>query len=141
MTRMGLERCVLLVVVSGIWAASAAAQSLTADRAVQLALRRSTQAIQAEASVLDSRGGLYSAMAGLLPSVSAGLNQVESRTKNETGFTQFAGNVIPVEPNDSEFSSKTPSHMTSSSVPNRSRRKTDPGPRSTTAPQRAASQT
>ena len=91
-----------------LWAAEAGAQVLTADRAVQMALRKNTQVINADASVLDARGSLYSAMSSVLPNVSASLTKTDSRTTNETGFTQFAGTVVPVEPNDSRFNSTTP---------------------------------
>lgn len=91
-----------------LWAAEAGAQVLTADRAVQMALKQNTQVINADASVLDARGSVYSAMSSMLPNVSASLTKVDSRTSNETGFTQFAGTVVPVEPNDSRFNSTTP---------------------------------
>ncbi len=58
----------LLAVASASPARSA---DLTADEAVRIALLRNSQAISAEASVLDARGGLWGAYAGVLPSVSA----------------------------------------------------------------------
>ena len=109
MRRTGLSPRAWLVVLGALWAGSAQAQMLTADRAVQLALQKNMQIVQADASVLEARGGLYSAWSGLLPGVSAGMTFNDSRTTNETGFTQFAGTVVPVDPNDSKFSSRTPS--------------------------------
>ena len=95
--------------LSLLLAADAGAEVLTADRAVKLALQNNLDVVRAEASVLDARGSVYGAMSSVLPSVSASLTKVDSRTTNETGFTQFAGTVIPVEPNDSKFNSTTPS--------------------------------
>jgi outer membrane protein TolC len=89
-------------------AVDARAEMLTAEKAVQLALKNNLDAVRAEASVLDARGGLYSAYSSILPNVSGSLTRVSSKTTNETGFQQFAGTVIPVEPNDSQFNSTTP---------------------------------
>lgn len=123
MTRMGLERSVLLVVVSGIWAASAAAQPLTADRAVQLALQKNTQVIGAEAGVLDARGGLYGAYAGVLPSVRASMSRFNSITTGQTSsgvdFDPITGTPYNFSySQDSEAHGTTPSFSGSWSILN-----------------------
>jgi outer membrane protein TolC len=90
-------------------ASDARAEVLTVEHAVQLALGHNLDAIRADASVLDARGGLYSAYSSVLPSVSASITRTSSITKNETGFQSFAGTAVPIEPNDSQFNSTTPS--------------------------------
>ncbi|MBI1799123.1 MAG: TolC family protein [Candidatus Eisenbacteria bacterium] len=47
------------------------AETLSADRAVQIALRHSPDVVNAGASVLDAKGGVYGAYSGVLPHVSA----------------------------------------------------------------------
>ncbi len=84
------------------------AQPLTADRAVQIALRGSTEIINARAGVDDARSGVYGAYGGVLPSVSAGLSKTMAEADNERGSTLIAGNIFPVSQN-SDFESTTPS--------------------------------
>ena len=72
--------------------APATAQPLTADGAVQRALARGSLAVQADASVLDARGGLYSAYSGVLPRLSASLTRSGSWVEDRTG-TQVFGSV------------------------------------------------
>jgi outer membrane protein TolC len=67
------------------------AEPLTADRAVQIALQRSTQAITAEATVLTRRGQLYSAYSGLMPRIGADLSRSGSWTRNNIGTSPFLG--------------------------------------------------
>lgn len=97
-------RRVLLVayVFTAVTAAAAHAQPqtadavpLTADRAVQIALERSTQMIQANASVLDARGGLWSAYSGILPRVSGSVGRSGSFTRESSGSQAFGGFVTP----------------------------------------------
>src|SRR5262249_14945476 len=70
----------------------ARAEILTADRAVQLALRQNAQVIGAEAGVLEARSGLYGAYAGGLPSVRGSLSRFNSETKGqEASGVEFIG--------------------------------------------------
>ncbi len=73
------------------------AADLTADEAVRLALQRNSQAVSAEASVLDARGGLWGAYAGVLPSISANYNYTRSVTdpSDRTQTTYFG--PLPVD--------------------------------------------
>ena len=89
------------------WAVAAAGEPLTVERAVQLALKQNSQVIGAQAGVLDARGGLYGAYAGVIPMLSASLTQVESKTTGQSGKTLIAGQVFPVD-EDSRFTSTTP---------------------------------
>ena len=75
----------LLLAAPAARAAEVSSGPLTADRAVQLALRQGTQAVQAEASLLDARAGLWSAYSSVLPHVSADASRSGSRTKESSG--------------------------------------------------------
>ncbi len=85
------------------------AEMLSVDRAVQMALQRSTQMINAEAGVLDARGGVYSSYAGVLPSVSAGLSRSGSWEKKAEGVTFFGSQSFPTVRSDRESYSTSPS--------------------------------
>ncbi len=67
----------------------AAADPLTADRAVELALRKNTQIVQSEASLLESRSGLWSAYSGVLPRVSASYARSGSYSKTPPSVSVF----------------------------------------------------
>lgn len=67
-------------VVSALSAGPAASAPLTAEQAVALALRNNVQVVQADAGVLDARGGLYSAYSGILPHLSASVSRNNSVT-------------------------------------------------------------
>lgn len=71
----------LTLIASVVLGGRAAAAPLTADEAVKIALQRSTSIVNAEASVLDARSGLWSAYAGVLPNVSANYNYTRSITE------------------------------------------------------------
>jgi outer membrane protein len=58
----------------------ASAAVLTADQAVQIALKQSTAAINSASRVTDAQGGLYGAYSGILPHVSAGVSRSNSVT-------------------------------------------------------------
>lgn len=90
---------------------AASAAPLTADEAVQLALKRNTQAISAEASVLDARGGLWSAYSGVLPSVSANYNYTRSVTdpSDRTQTTFFGPLPVDYRTISSNSTSRSPS--------------------------------
>lgn len=98
----------LLVVAATRSSAPADAEPLTADRAVQIALQRNTQVIQADAALLDSKSGVWSAYSGLLPSFSAGLSRSGSFTDNSTGSQAFGSFIVPSNPNDRESYSTSP---------------------------------
>jgi outer membrane protein TolC len=92
MTRTG--RTIAGLALAGVaWfsAETAAQPVLTADRAVQLALEQNSQIISASAGVLDARGGVYGALAGVLPQVSAGITRSGSWTRNQRGVQIFGG--------------------------------------------------
>lgn len=84
-------------------ASAASAEVLTADRAVQIALEKSTSVIQARAGVLEARGSLYGAYAGVLPSVTAG---VDHRMSNFIGArgSRFFGTSPITFPNSNNHS-------------------------------------
>lgn len=63
-------------------AGTAAAQTLTVEEAVRLALANSSQAIGAEADVLDARGSLYGAYSRVMPQFSASYSRSVSRVKD-----------------------------------------------------------
>ena len=71
----------------------ARAEVLTADRAVQLALQNSSQSIGARAGVLEARGGVQGAYAGVLPRLTAGVSRSGGQTDNASGVTQFTSTI------------------------------------------------
>ena len=71
------------------------ADLLTAERAVQLALRNNSRVIGAEASVLDARSSLYGSYSGIVPRFSASLTRQGAWTKNNVGNSAFGGVVFP----------------------------------------------
>jgi len=90
---------------------AASAASLTAEEAVQLALQRNTQAISADASVLDARGGLWGAYSGVLPSVSANYSHTRTITDpaERTQTTYFGPLPVDYRTISSNSSSSSPS--------------------------------
>ncbi len=85
----------LLAALGTLWAGAAGAATLTADDAVRIALKSNSQIINAEASILDAKGGLYSAWSGLLPRVSADYSRDESWLTNRVGNQAVGGVVFP----------------------------------------------
>jgi len=76
-----------------LWAAGAASQPLTVDRAVAIALEKNSQIINAVAGVLDANGNVYGAYSGVLPHVSA--NWSRSATQNVQGRgSQIVSTVV-----------------------------------------------
>ncbi|HTK30600.1 MAG TPA: TolC family protein [Candidatus Saccharimonadaceae bacterium] len=104
--RMGLWIVGVLGLAAG--AATARADVLTADRAVELALKHSANVINADANVLGARGNLYSAYSGVLPRVSAGYTRSGSLTEGASGNQVFGSLVIPQTPSDRESYSTSP---------------------------------
>ncbi len=103
----------ILAALGVLWAGTADAAALTADDAVKIALKSSTQVINAEASILDAKGGVYGAYGSLLPNLALSLSRTESRTENSTGADYIGGVVIPRPLTDTRFNSTTPSISTS----------------------------
>jgi outer membrane protein len=99
---------VALVAIAWLATDAGAQGVLTADEAVRLALRRNSQAVGAEASVLNARGGLYGAYAGVLPHLSAGLSRSGSRTERASGSNLFGSFVTPSATTDRESYTTTP---------------------------------
>ena len=79
----------LAVLALTVMAATARADLLTADRAVQLALEHGPDVQVAGASVLDAKSGLYGAYSGVLPHVTASV----SRSNNVIDGTRSPGRV------------------------------------------------
>lgn len=103
MTSPARRSVMSVVVAASLGAAAASAQPLTADRAVEIALRNSPQLIQAEAGVLDARSGLYGAYSGILPHVGASVTRFNSVTE---GSRSPFGTVLIEQ--DSEAHGTTP---------------------------------
>lgn len=75
-----MRRFTLLMLLALAGTAQAANGPMTADQAVQIALRQSSSVIQADASVMDARSGLWSAYSQVLPHVSGDISRTQSRT-------------------------------------------------------------
>jgi outer membrane protein TolC len=90
------------------WGAAEAQAPLTADRAVQLALEHNSQVVGANAGVLQAKGSLYGAYAGLLPHVSAGFSRQGSRTDQSSGTQLFGSIVTPSVTTDNTSYTNTP---------------------------------
>lgn len=82
-----------LALAGVVWLSTGAAAQpvLTADDAVKMALQRNSQIVGANASVLNARGGVYSAYAGVLPHVGYSLTRAGSQTRNQSGTQIFGG--------------------------------------------------
>jgi outer membrane protein TolC len=106
--------CAALATTAG----PSSADVLTAERAVAVALQRSTQVINADASVLDARGGLYGAYSGVLPRVDASVSRSGVWQNERTGSQVFGGVVIPTDRSDLEQYSTSPGLSGSWSVLN-----------------------
>lgn len=78
-----------IAAVAVVLTAPAHGAPLTADGAVQVALKKNTQVVQAEASLLDSKSGLWSAYSGVLPRVSASYGRSGSYTKTPPSVSVF----------------------------------------------------
>jgi outer membrane protein TolC len=85
----------VLAALGLLWAGVADATALTADEAVKIALKSSTQVINAEAGIVDARGGLYGAWSGVLPRVSADLSRGGSWLTDRVGNQAIGGVVFP----------------------------------------------
>jgi len=72
---------------------AANAEVLTADHAVQIALKNSSQVVAAHAGVLDARGGVQGAYSGVLPHVLAGVSRSGRQTDNFLALSQFTSTL------------------------------------------------
>jgi outer membrane protein len=97
-------------VAGPLWAGSAvSADVLTADRAVQIALEKNPQVVNARASVLDARSGLYSSYSGVIPRVGASLSRNGSWTDHQSGSRLVGGTLVTTLPTSFEQFSTQPS--------------------------------
>ena len=102
MTRMQRARASGQCLLALLWAAAAGSQPLTVERAVQIALEKNTQMVNARASVLEAKGGLYGAWGGVLPEITAGMSRSLDRTKNSSGSQLFGTSGFTILPNDQD---------------------------------------
>ena len=78
------------------------AAPMTADEAVRIALQKNTNIVQAEASVLSARSGLWSAYSRVLPSVGLDASRNGSFTSEATGSQALGASVVSSRAFDSE---------------------------------------
>jgi outer membrane protein len=110
MRTMGWMRSWAILGILGVlWSGAARGAALTADGAVKVALERNGQVINANAGILDARGGMRGAYGNLLPSLSLAYSKAESRTDNSVSSDYVGGVVLPSPPSDNRGSSTTPS--------------------------------
>jgi len=89
------------LILSLIPAATVAAP-LTADDAVRLALQRNAAVVNAEASTLSARSGLWSAYSRVLPAVGAEVSRSGSLTGSSVGTQVFGSVTFPSSSYDAE---------------------------------------
>src|SRR5262252_1338425 len=89
-------------------AAGAAAQPLTVDHAVAIALEKNSQMVQAVANVLDANGNVYGAYSGVLPHVSANWSRSVAQTVQGRGSQIVSTVVISAPPTDNTSYSMGP---------------------------------
>jgi outer membrane protein len=95
MRRLGSPMRVWLVGLAVAVAVDARAEVLTAEKAVQLALKNNSQVIGAEAGVLEARSSLYGSYSEVLPHFSASLSRSGQWTNDNVGNSAFGGVVFP----------------------------------------------
>ena len=103
----------------GSMTAVAVAQSLTADRAVEIALKHNSLIVTSAADMLDARSARYAAASGILPHVGASLARSGSFTDNQpfTGARVIGGQLVTgTGTNDIETYSTSPALQGSWSV-------------------------
>jgi len=76
-------------------AVDARAEVLTAEKAVQYALKYNSQVIGAEADVLGAKSGLYGAYSGILPNLQASISRSGRLAKDAVGNQNIAGIASP----------------------------------------------
>jgi len=82
-------RGLALVAVAMGWSGAAAAQTLSVDEAVRLALEHNVGIVGARATLDEARGAQYSALAGVLPSVSLSASRSGTREEGATSTRPF----------------------------------------------------
>jgi outer membrane protein TolC len=101
--------CAPALGIAGLLGADvAAAQPMTADQAVEIALQNNVTVIGAEAGVDDARGSQYAALAGVLPSVSLSASRSGFWQNDRSGNQVFGGVIVPTDKSDLEQFSTTP---------------------------------
>ena len=105
MARKGTWLCGLAL----LWAGNAGAELLTVDQAVRVALKKNSQVIGAEASILDARSSLWGAYSGVLPSISGSLTRSNVIVDNQSGGRNVGGVLTQDITNDFESHGTTPS--------------------------------
>ncbi len=110
MTTMGLMRSFAVLAVLGMPLGTAGAATLTADEAVKIALRKSTDVINSAAGITSAKGGVYSAYGGLVPDLSLFYSRRASRTNGfqTTDYDPSAGTFVPYGLPDQSATSTTP---------------------------------
>lgn len=108
MTRSAV-RSSLAALVALAFASTAQAATLTADQAVQIALKQSPQVVLAKADVLQARASLYSSYSGILPSISASYTKNYSKSTNNEGSQIFGTVEVPSASDEQKSNSTTPS--------------------------------
>jgi len=93
-TCLAFSSVVLLGFALGV-VTPAGADALTADRAVAIALEKSTSIVNARAGVLSAHGALDNAYSGLLPNFSATIDRTGAWTNHRVGNQAFGGFVTP----------------------------------------------
>jgi outer membrane protein TolC len=101
-------RGLALVATAMVWSGGAAAQTLSVEEAVRLALERNVGIVGAEAGLDEARGAQYSALAGVLPSVSLNASRSGFWEERQTGAQVFGTQIFATPENDFESYSTTP---------------------------------
>lgn len=96
------------VVALAFSSGAAGAELLTADRAVKIALETSSQAVVAEASVVDARANLLGAYSGILPHVSLGYTRGGSWINHTEGNSVLGTESFPFNTYNTEGYLTTP---------------------------------
>lgn len=100
-----------VMALSGLCLAGAAhAAPLTADDAVKVALRRSTEVINSQAGITGAKGSMYSAYGSIVPDLSLFYSRRQSQTNGfeSTDYDPSAGTFVPYQLPDQTSTSTTP---------------------------------
>jgi outer membrane protein len=108
MTSMQRATASVLCLPALLWAAAAGSQPLTVERAVQIALQKNTQMVNALANELQARGTEYGAYSGVLPRLSADWGRSFSKTDQSRGTQLFGTVTFPSSPTDNTSYSTGP---------------------------------
>src|SRR5262249_16818452 len=108
MARVQRGRAGWLCGILVLWATAAASQPLTVERAVQIAIQKSSAMVGAEAGLLDARSSLYGAYSGVLPHVSVDWSRDGGKVSSQTGIQLFGVLTTPSAKFDQWNYSSTP---------------------------------